>query len=89
MSRKNKKIIILAEKLCKELDKSTDIFFDGRPFLGKPNIEAQFADRTDEQIIEKIENDSAIEVISLELTKLLPEPEPEIEQEPEQEEMNL
>ncbi len=60
MSRKTKRFLATARQLNAALDKDIDLFFEHR----------KYTELSDEQIIEKIENDYLIEVLSEEIQEI-------------------
>jgi len=71
MKRTTKRIINLCDQLSIRLEKKIDLFIKQRPFLENKEIDPIILSRSDEKIIEKTENDIAIETITSELQKLL------------------
>lgn len=69
MKRGTKRFLALAKQLDYQAERRVDLFLRQRPFLtegGEPKI----LERTDEDIIAKVENDFAIEKLLKELETL-------------------
>lgn len=67
MKRKVKQFLNLSKRLDAELEKSSDIFLKQRPWLADSTYKSEILSRTEEESIQKIENDIAIEEIQKEL----------------------